>query len=244
MRIWDTFLFNGEDGLLGLRRGEIAGLAHHVRITGDRTHSGAGQAPHGDVVVQLGTLGAFEAECRQRAAVDELAAEHRDDLFLHGDVDEIPRAFDVAKAADEYRRPVRLRGDLHQLRLDWWLPGHADAAVHPFAGPVLASGRDIIAAGGVLNLRRDTTIDEIHHSGWHLQWVMSPAECVRKVETFSHREFDLPRYRDESFWVDLADRGVDPLERWQLQPAPLSALPSAVQRNPEAFAHLMRPVAA
>lgn len=265
--IVDTFLYNGEEDLLAIRMRELAGVVDtFIAIMGTRTFQGAELPIHEptaaarDGSIAFVTVGIpeegtpAEREARARAFVDELGQTSPETFFLHGDVDEIPRRSDVEACVSEDRGPMRLRGDLHQHRIDWWLPDehrpsvnlrsgrgdHADVRWHPYAGPTLARGH-AYNARGALTLRQDTWLPERLHSGWHLQWVMTPAECVRKVTTFAHPEFNVSPFNTEAFWQSCALFGRDPLGRWMLKPKDVDeTFPRAVIEDPDRWSHLLR----
>jgi hypothetical protein len=252
----DTFLYAGEGDLLEIRLVELAGLCtRHIAIVGDRTFQGgplevdaercfalASSSPLTIVRVPLTAEAPMGKEAQLRNWLEDWSRAFPADLYLHGDVDEIPRRADLKAAVASYERPVRLRGDTHQHRLNWRVtPTDADWPTHPFQGPVLASAEHTRAAGGTLALRKDTTLPERRHSGWHLQWVMSAADCVRKVKSFAHPELDRDPFTNPAFWDDCATEGLDPMNRWPLELVEIdNTFPLAVRQDPQRWRHLMR----
>ena len=93
-------------------------------------------------------------------------------------------------------------------------------------------------------LSRSTAALHLHHviidGGWHLSFFGTDQDRIRKIQSFSHQEYNKPEVVNR---LKLQrDQGMDPLGRsWQqlqAQPCNLSTLPSPVVTLPHLFGYL------
>jgi hypothetical protein len=107
----------------------------------------------------------------------------KDDIVLHGDVDEICRAL--------HTRNVRPRGRfvtfeqrLHCFAVDWLHPD-------PWGGTVAATLADFARLGSTpfQKLRNTRNANEVlPDSGWHLSWLGGKEAALKKLGSFCHPE--------------------------------------------------------
>jgi beta-1,4-mannosyl-glycoprotein beta-1,4-N-acetylglucosaminyltransferase len=238
-RYIDTFPMHDELDLLELRLTELQDVPNltHVIVEADVTHQDRPKpsyyrdnierfSPWKDRIVHVWATGLPTAEENPDAWSREMAQrEHAlhalqdinpdpDDIILHGDLDEVPRAFNVINLPHGYG--VTSFGQ-HGLfwAVDWRYPHwwwgtvacNARTLLHPFiwkgpgaAGPLsnLRNRRNIpsdpaaLEPGGwahgnpafLMPGRSTAMID----AGWHLSWLGGADRAKKKVSSFCHPE--------------------------------------------------------
>lgn len=200
-RTFDVFMLRDEMDLLECRLTELEGVPNlvHVIVEADVTHGGnkpreyvypdhrARFEPWADRICYVQASGlpdtpdAWDREHAQREwGWQGLKAwdADPDDIVLHGDLDEIPTA--LAARWVKPRGFVRFRQTLYCFALDWKHP-------EPWWGTVAGRVRDI----GRFSDMRDARchfLPEIEDGGWHLSYMGSHEDNVRKIEAFCHPE--------------------------------------------------------
>ncbi len=202
--IVDTFPFFNELDMLQMRLEEIGDAVDHVvAVEADTDHQGHPK-PYiltenldrfdqwkdkltvvraTDLPTTGGPQEAWSREIGQRDAITPALAAldlGPDDIILHGDVDEIPRAV-VA-------RNIRPRGFVtllqrgHFWAVDWLYPPG-------WEGTVAARVRDITTFGQMRNTRRQNPTRQcIPDAGWHFSWVGGDEANRVKLNAFCHPE--------------------------------------------------------
>jgi hypothetical protein len=223
-RIWDTFLFCDELDLLECRLRELQDVPRltHVLVESISTFQGrskplwyaehkerfapwAGRIVHVVIPPQYAS-DAWGRESAQReyarAGLQEAVAE---DIILHGDVDEIPRASIVRV---EPAGHVLGMGQ-HIFAVDWLDP-RGD-----WPGTVALRASEVQGFAHMRSLRN--ALPRIPDAGWHLTWLGGPEAITAKVNAFSHTEI-IPLvtrgnaegllYEKGRFWSSETELGI------------------------------------
>lgn len=202
--IVDTFPFFNELELLECRLEELYdAVDYFVAVEADTDHQGHakpyyltenlsrfGQWKDKLKVVRatdLPTVGgpneAWSREIGQRDWISNGLAELRvgpDDIVLHGDVDEIPRAHVARNIRPKGYVTLLQRG--HFWAVDWLYPPG-------WEGTVAARVRDISTFGQMRNTRRQNPARNcIADAGWHFSWLGGDDANRVKLNAFCHPE--------------------------------------------------------
>lgn len=103
-----------------------------------------------------------------------------DDIILHGDVDEIPRAVVARNIRPKGMTTLLQRG--HFWAVDWLYPPG-------WEGTVAARVKDITSFGEMRNTRRQNPARMcIPDAGWHFSWLGGDEANLVKVNSFCHPE--------------------------------------------------------
>ncbi len=206
--IFDTFMVGGADELdvLECRLYELEDVAGvvHVAVEADVDHQGHpkpfalsesldrfAQWKERLVVVRASGLptvaedsGAWAREHSQRewcaqGLVD--AGCENDDVVLHGDLDEIPKAVVARNVAPRQGALVALAMRGHFFAVDWVYP-------HPWMGTVAARAADVRSFAVLRDTRN--TAPALPDAGWHLSWMGGAQANRRKLGSFCHPEVE------------------------------------------------------
>jgi GT2 family glycosyltransferase len=214
-KIFDCFLYNGEESVLEIRLHELCDTVDvFVIVESDMTFSGLPNKPAFDVLDKRvspfaskirhvvvrdmpATTDPWERERWQRNAVlrgipDALA----DDLIVLSDVDEISRATILAqiKQDDEFS----VFG--FELNLYYFFANYRN-----IAGPEASITWTVAARRRILE---ETTPDTLRYqvrdkkiparifqdAGWHFSYLMDPRTIEAKIKSFSHQEFNNTKF--------------------------------------------------
>lgn len=195
-RVYDTFPFNDELDLLEARLTELDGIAYRfVLVESSCTFQGHPKplyyaenkerfAPWEDRIVHIiaSEVHAYQgpwaregaARCALRRGLHGF--EPREDILLHGDVDEIPRARVVAQQLPGI--PASFRQRFHPVAVNLRHPCDWQGTV--------AAPADFPSFLWLRNQR--TVFPAASDGGWHFTWLGGPDAMKRKVRQFSHAE--------------------------------------------------------
>lgn len=124
---------------------------------------------------------------RERAWLGLVDAD-RDDVILHGDLDEIPR--DWAAACDPGGAVVGTKMRDHAFAVDWLAPDW-------FRGTVITRLRNI-KSFAELRYMRNMDSPVLTDAGWHLNCLGGPEAIRKKLNSFCHLEMK-----------EMLERGID-----------------------------------
>lgn len=202
--IVDTFPFFNELEMLEMRLEEIYDAVDYVvAVEADVTHQGDPKpyylsenlerfAPWKDKLRVVRASGLPTVEEYPNAWWREIAQrEHltrgladldvgADDIILHGDVDEIPRAVVARNIRPHGTVTLLQRG--HFWAVDWLYPPG-------WEGTVAARVRDVTSFGDMRNTRRQNPERQcIPDAGWHFSWLGGDEANLTKLHAFCHPE--------------------------------------------------------
>lgn len=179
----------------------------------------------------LGSGTAWTNEEHQRnALVRGLTQALPHDWIMLSDVDEIPRpdailryrpwnlaGTFVQRFYSYFINNLAIRdGDPRQLR--WWTRskittfGHLNKFFGTFQNLRIYK-RSPGIAGTTQYLHYKLRRQRLREGGWHFSWLMTPEQMIRKIESFSHTEYDLPRFKSVDAIRSAIAEGRDIFEK-------------------------------
>ena len=208
MRIFDTFPMNDELDMLECRLTELEEVRNltHVIVEASVTHQDNPKPSHyldnrerftkwADRIVHvwaddLPTIkddpDPWAREHAQREhAIHGLRNAEADDVVLHGDLDEIPRALLVRNARPTGLIAFGMR--LHCFAVDWFHPEMWRGTVASKVGNMARLGRQPF--GAMRDSRNFAPCPPaFRDGGWHLSWMGGRDAQLRKLGAFCHPE--------------------------------------------------------
>jgi beta-1,4-mannosyl-glycoprotein beta-1,4-N-acetylglucosaminyltransferase len=216
----DTFMYNGDP--IAYKRIEylqdIVDL--FIVVESRQTFSGKHREPsqmigHPKVkhiiLDELNGNSSWERERYQRDfAVNDLMKLPDQYILICSDVDEIPnktlfndidRMYSMLKTMVMHMRMVMFYYNTNWVKPYWWCKG-------------------FLCSDQVIN--KDSSLDAtrtsiprviIPNGGWHFSYFMSTDDIIRKLESFSHTEYDKPEYKDPKHIENCVNNGIDLFNR-------------------------------
>ena len=132
-------------------------------------------------------------------------------LCINADIDEIPNmeALMLQKEslyAQASKAPVYLMQKLYYYNLHWF--------VHGWDKAFLITDSLLRQNGDIEQYRCHAPKQQIFaEGGWHLSYFMTRAEILRKIESFSHTEFNNDHYKNNAFIDSCLKEGYDLFRR-------------------------------
>lgn len=229
MKIWDTFMFNGETHALNARLA-VAGIDRRVAVESWLTHSGLAKPylyfdrPLQNIQLVIADLSAcstpWARENEQRNAIMQGLTEADDgDVILISDADEIPTSDGIDRAIKSLvQHPaVVLCQTMYNYHYGWVDPrGWRGTVVTSYAHLKLATPQRL------RDMRE--SLPRIPDAGEHLSWFGGVDEVSRKLTSFAHTEFSDLKLDQQDIERKMV-AGEDLFGRWELsQPTKLQAL--------------------
>jgi|SRR5664280_574543 len=285
--IYDCFTFFNELELLELRLNELAGVVDKfVVVEATRTFSNqpkplyfrenrerfakfAGQIIHVVVNDSPDTANAWEMQRMQRNCIGRGLTQCRpDEWVMVSDLDEIPRATAVAKAAREFPFKTDLVSNAIHVTLNsafiksiFHRKGFRQRLRrnHPY---VLKFEQDYycyflncrsadISYGTRMMRYRDFSCAEelrytgykiIKNGGWHFSWMGGVEQMQKKMAACSHREHDQPQFNNSEHIIRAISEGRSLFEdQVKLEFIPLdNSFPRDVVEHPEKYTQWLK----
>ena len=174
------------------------------------------------------------------------------DWVILSDLDEIPNPIALAKF-----NPKRfLRARLVQLGYAYFMNNlHVDGSAPVFWNKAklttysnlknvfknMDSLREYRPKGFLRGVKRffvnKVLTQSLYDAGWHFTWMGSVDDMLLKLESFSHQEFNVSRYKDRAAILKKIRSGRDLLDRdfsYRLMPLD-EGLPTYISKHPESF---------
>lgn len=220
VRIYDCFLYGGEERLLELRIKLLRDCVDvFVVVESSQTFTGRRRHAVGESVLRrhlspsayryllvsdISQGGAWEREAHQRNAIlDGLVDADENDIIVVADVDEVPNP--------EVLSQIRL-GELGSgnLEMVWHSWAYNLAYPRPWSKAKVLRMSDLTTP----QKARETMLSRTYSKGgWHLSWIMSSGESIQKIESFSHTEINREAIKNAAHIDRCIARGVDLLGR-------------------------------
>ncbi len=260
MQVYDCFIFFDELDLLDIRFHELdAVVDRFVVVEGTKTFSGQAKSLHFAAnkqrfarfagKIEHVVVDDFPADARSRwdlehwqrnAIARGLVNARQDDVILIGDADEIPSA-DAVVRLKNLDRQVVLRLGLYYYYLNC-------RSRVPWYGTVAAPQRLLTTPQVMRDARNSYALfDGGRESGWHFSY-LGGAEAVRKkIEAFSHEEYDREEFKSLPRLAERIAAAQDPFARPEYENAlsimPVDErLPAYVRSNTAALSSFVRQV--
>jgi hypothetical protein len=247
--IYDCFIFDNELDLLEIRLNTLADVVDcFVLVEAETTHQGAPKPLHylenKDRFAQFNIIHhvadikdcpcPYTREFAQRRSIkDALSEASGDDYILVTDVDEIPKPYAVLEASGRKGR-TSLWMQMYYFYLntpvigfkDWFQPQGV-----PFGE--LTDPQD---------LRNHEYQSKIENAGWHFSFCGNAENAVRKVQSYSHNDYNRPGICDTEVMQKRIDNLSDPLDRlFRMNRVDIDdTFPPYLRENQEKFRHLIR----
>lgn len=147
---------------------------------------------------------------------------HREYVLYCADVDEIPRPQTIVTLArnmyDQITSPMYLDMTFYYYSFRWAKPERWCLAF-------VVNNRGL--EHFTLNqMRTDFPRQRfMQDAGWHCSYFMGAEDLRRKIQSFSHREFDLPAYKSDGHLVRCLREGVDLFLRGSYEDCVAAAVP-------------------
>jgi len=174
----------------------------------------------------------------QRISIIE-ALQHcaEDDIILLSDLDEIPNLekFDFQKYLDEQKDEILgFHGPLYYYYLNVEYPGEA-------YGTTITTYKTAKLMG-LEALRHARTKNKIPNASWHFSYLGGVDQIVYKLESFFHREFNTPSFKDKNRLAICLQNNLDPFNRGdQLKLVKIDdSFPKTIVNNIEEYKHLIK----
>lgn len=248
--VLDCFIFNDELDLLELRLHTLRDLVDtFVLIEAPHTHQGDEKPLHyrencerfagfnivSTVTEIIDQPCPITREFKQRRAIkDVLIAQNAqpEDLIIVGDADEIAKPWAIWQAKETEGR-VSLWAQVFYYYLntpvvgfvDWWMP----QAVH---FRYLTDPQD---------LRNTEYTSHIPNAAWHWSFLGNAEAVIRKIQSYSHNDYNRPEITDLEAMRKRIDNLTDPLDRlFKMDRVELDeTFPPYLVANQEKFRHLI-----
>jgi beta-1,4-mannosyl-glycoprotein beta-1,4-N-acetylglucosaminyltransferase len=226
--IVDCIMFNGEWDALEIRLRELQDVVQQTFIfEGNVTFRGDPKPIYYNgslmfhkvrhVVVDLTDPILFGCKCCDRIPFTHTSAWRReahlrnqaqwfigrDDFAIVTDTDEIPSARVVHSVVSSYSTPTRLMMDNYAYNFHWMSPG-------------LAPTGFITAGADIDNCHRQRHGIKVGfpNAGWHLSNFGDAEFLKRKLQSFSHEEYDKAEYQTEEFLRQCVEEGKAPFGQY------------------------------
>lgn len=156
------------------------------------------------------TTSAWSRESYQRDFPREAIIQkfgRQDYIVLCCDSDEIPSIATIELCLRNYKdmsEPFRIEMTMHYYNFDWWFNY---MWVHPFV--INAVG---FARNGIQHYRNTGCI-KIPRGGWHFSYFLGYNDIRKKLESFSHTEYDKEEYKSRANVKTCIEGGIDLFHR-------------------------------
>lgn len=164
-----------------------------------------------------------------------------DDVLFYGDADEIPYAAVVPALA-----PIVKTGEIYALEMifcNYWI--NCVSHEHPWNQFKVFNFQTLLDIGGSPqeNIRKKHVGNIVPNAGWHYSWFGGKERIVKKLESYSHSEFNLPKFKTDEHVDQCLMDGIDLFRRGKGTIVPLSEIPipDYIKNNIEQYKHLIHP---
>lgn len=233
MKIYDCFTYFNEEEILKIRLNELNNYVDFfVIIEGNKTFIGEDKPFYLDNIGSW--LKSFEhkiikhkvhfpdnldspwdREWFQRNSIKDLISLFEDnDIIIISDVDEIVRP-SVVRRLFKYTLPVLLDNYQYFWNFHWRAPDHCNNGGRP-----VAMSRNNLYDYLPNDLRCKKSgiqLQVIPEAGWHFSYFLNKDDIVKKIESFSHTEYNKQEFKLEKNILNRIENGVDPFDRFPLK---------------------------
>ena len=164
-----------------------------------------------------------------------------EDVLFYGDADEIPYGPTVTALT-----PIVKTGDVYALEMifcNYWL--NCVSHEHPWNHFKVFNFQTLLDIGGSPqeNIRKKVIGTIVPGAGWHYSWFGGKDSIVKKLESYSHSEFNLPQFKTREHVDHCMLEGIDLFLRGTGHIIPINeiALPNYIANNIEQYKHWIHP---
>jgi beta-1,4-mannosyl-glycoprotein beta-1,4-N-acetylglucosaminyltransferase len=164
-----------------------------------------------------------------------------DDVLFYGDADEIPYATVVPALA-----PIVKTGEIYALEMifcNYWI--NCVSHEHPWTHFKVFNFQTLLDIGGSPqeNIRKKYVGTIVPNAGWHYSWFGGKERIVKKLESYSHSEFNQPQFKTDAHIDSCLNTGADIFNRGNGYILPIDEIPLPVYviKNINQYQHLIHP---
>jgi beta-1,4-mannosyl-glycoprotein beta-1,4-N-acetylglucosaminyltransferase len=164
-----------------------------------------------------------------------------EDILLYGDSDEIPYT-ETVKALIPYVKT----GDIYALEMifcNYWI--NCISFEKTWTQFKVFNFQTLLDIGGSPqeNIRKKIVGTIVPNGGWHWSWMGGKDRIVKKLESYSHYEFNQPQFKTDTHIDSCLITGADIFNRGvgYILPADEIPLPNYIINNIDQYQHLIHP---
>lgn len=168
------------------------------------------------IVNDIHSLNPWEQEVYQRnAVVPRILSEHEDAIVFFSDVDEfydlatLPSKDKLVEITKEQYKVVHVSMKLYQCRFTNLLPTYVWTNAFFLHTFILRQTPNIHELRVYKNQYGIPVPAQCITSGWHFSYFMNEDDLVRKLESFSHQELNVPQYKQKENILNLITSAKD-----------------------------------
>lgn len=164
-----------------------------------------------------------------------------EDILLYGDADEIPYTETIKELTPHVKT-----GEIYALEMifcNYWI--NCLSYDHPWTHFKVFNFQTLLDIGGSPqeNIRKRVTGTMVPSGGWHWSWFGGRDKIVKKLESYSHYELNLPHFKTDEHVEYCLETGTDlflrgPGKLLDLHDTPM---PRYVINNLNKYKHLIHP---
>ena len=259
MKIYDCFIFNGENSILEIRLNELdnivdyfvimefgetfTGIKKEKKINKNLLNKFRKKIRYFFINTNLSEINPWKREGFQRNhLIKGIEDAKSEDIIMISDVDEIPNLnqIDFNIIGDEVYA-FSLNHYMYKLNLKrqvMWI-GNKLCKKKIFKSPQWLRSLKVHKKYSIFRLDKFfsktyySKFKIIENSGWHFGWLMKPDEIVKKINSYSHTEHNIPKNNDNKYIEDCINNEVNFLDKDDILKVEtnLEKLPKYVKNN-------------
>ena len=265
MKIYDCFLFNDENHILEIRLNELNKFVDYfVIVEFGQTHQGSkkGQLIDQKILKKFEkkiryfyfesfeeNLGVWERDSHQRNQISKgIEDASQNDVIIISDIDEIPSLslVDFSKINDFVYAFSQLHS-MYKLNLyrenRWWIGSKLclkKNLISPQWLRVLKVNKkySIFRIDKLFSKTYYRKFKVIENGGWHLAWLKNADQIIKKINSYTHTEFNIEKYNQKNYIQQCIDKKTvffDENEKLYFKKENL-ILPNYVNKNLDRYA--------
>ena len=222
MKVYDCFLFNGENLVLEIRLNQLSKFVDHfVIVEFSETHSGIkkeslinksllnkfkNKIRYFYIDEKLNTLNAWKRESYQRNKISKgISDASDDDLIIISDLDEIPNLEKInLNKIDDHVYAFSQLHSMYKINLYRSIKWFGSKICKKKILPNPHWLRALKVHKKYKPYRLDKLFDKTYYpkfkivedGGWHLGWLMKTNEIIHKLSAYAHTEHNNTKYKD------------------------------------------------
>ncbi len=263
MKIYDCIIFNGENRILEIRLNELnkfvdyfvilefgetfTGLEKKQAINHDLLKKFNNKIRYYFINSKLSEIDPWKREGFQRNHLTKgILDSEPDDIIMVSDVDEIPNLKLLNfRNVDDWVYAFSLSHSMYKLNLVRqvkWI-GTKLCKKKNFKSPQWLRSLKVHKKYSILRLDKllsktyYSKFKIIENSGWHFGWLMKPETIVKKVNSYSHTEHNIPLHNNADYIKKCIDNKINFLDKNDVLVVNknIEKLPDYVKNNKEKF---------
>lgn len=263
MKIYDCIIFNGENRILEIRLNELnkfvdyfvilefgetfTGLEKKQAINHDLLKKFNNKIRYYFINSKLSEIDPWKREGFQRNHLTKgILDSEPDDIIMVSDVDEIPNLKLLNfRNVDDWVYAFSLSHSMYKLNLVRqvkWI-GTKLCKKKNFKSPQWLRSLKVHKKYSILRLDKllsktyYSKFKIIENSGWHFGWLMNPETIVKKVNSYSHTEHNIPLHNNADYIKKCIDNKINFLDKNDVLVVNknIEKLPDYVKNNKEKF---------